>query len=103
MALLDLLRRLDAVEGPSGAEDPVADAVLAELDGCYDDARRDALGNLIVTRRGPDGAPSLLLAAHLDELGFLVQHVDEDGFLRLVPVGYHDERLAPNQVVRLQG
>ena len=104
MALLELLRRLDAVEGPSGAEEPVIEAVLQELDGCYDgEPHRDALGSLVVTRGGAEGAPTLLLAAHVDELGFLVQHVDEEGFLRLVPVGYHDERIAANQVVHVHG
>ncbi len=44
-----------------------------------------------------------MLCAHMDELGFLVQHVEDEGFLRLAPVGYHDDRMLTDQVLEVQG
>ena len=44
-----------------------------------------------------------MLCAHMDELGFLVQHIEDEGFLRLAPVGYHDDRMLTDQVLEMQG
>src|SRR2546423_668461 len=67
--MLDLLRRLDAADGPSGGEQPVLDLVDELLDGAFDERAVDPLGSTTFTRRGPAGTPSLLLAAHVDQLG----------------------------------
>jgi putative aminopeptidase FrvX len=101
--LAGLLERLDALDGPSGDEEPVMEAVTEIVGGAADRQATDALGSRVFTREGPAGAPSLLLAAHTDELGFVVQHVEDDGFLRLAPVGYHDDRMAVNQHLHVHG
>ena len=88
--MLDLLAALDAAIGVSGDERLVADVIAAELDGHHDEHDSDALGNHFFTRRGGDGAPTVMLCAHMDELGFIVQHVEDEGFVRIAPVGYHD-------------
>ena len=64
-------------------------AVIEEdLKGHVDEIRVDGLGNLIV-RKGPDkeGAPTIMLAAHMDEIGLMVTHVDENGFARFTKIG----------------
>ncbi len=89
---LDLLRRLTAAPGVAGFERQVRAIVREELEPLVDDVRVDRLGNLIATKRGTSG-PTILIAAHMDEIGFLVRHVDRRGFLRLQPLGSFDPRV----------
>jgi endoglucanase len=89
---IELLRRLTAVRGIAGFEHRVYDVVEVELRPLVDEIRTDRLGNLIATKHGT-GGPTVLVAAHMDELGFLVRHVDERGFLRLQPLGSFDPRV----------
>ena len=96
-----LLARLDAVRGLSGREEAVGEAIGKEMEGLFDEAGHDRLGNRLFTRRGRRGGPTVLLAAHMDEIGFLVSGIDEGGFVHFVPVGFHDERLLQNQMLRI--
>ncbi|MBA2311490.1 MAG: M42 family peptidase, partial [Actinobacteria bacterium] len=84
----DLFRRLVTTPGISGREEAIRAAVSAEIEGLVDEVEVDALGNLIAIRRG-DG-PRIMLSAHMDSIGFLVSHIDDDGFLRILPVGGFD-------------
>ena len=95
----DLIQRLTEVWGPSGHEGGVR-AVIGELvAGHVDEVRTDALGNLITRKRpagggadasgngGNGAAAKVMLAAHMDEIGVIITHVDENGFLRFAPIG----------------
>ncbi|MBI1802376.1 MAG: hypothetical protein HYR71_12190, partial [Chloroflexi bacterium] len=87
-----LLERLCNTPGIPGFEDEVRE-VIAEIVKPFADAMRvDALGNLIVTRRGRSPF-RLMLDAHMDEIGFMVQYIDEQGFIRFTPMGGWDPRL----------
>jgi endoglucanase len=97
---LDLLARLSATPGVSGREDAVRDLVRRELEGLVDEISVDPMGNLIAVRRG-DGGPRVMVAAHMDEVGFLVKHVEEDGFVRVHPVGGIFPKFLPAQRVRI--
>lgn len=99
--IADLLARLNAVRGLSGREEAVGDAIAEEMEGLCDETGHDRLGNRLFTRRGRRGGPTVLLAAHMDEIGFLVSGIDEGGFVHFVPVGFHDERLLQNQMLRI--
>lgn len=99
--LTQLLVKLDAIPGVSGAEESVSEFVKGELEGCYDDFHTDALGNHFFTRRGVNPGLTLLLSAHMDEIGFVIHHVDERGFCYFTPVGLHDDRMLPNQVLTI--
>jgi putative aminopeptidase FrvX len=101
--MLDLLAALDAAIGVSGDERLVADVVTKELDGHYDEHATDALGNQFYTRAGAEGAPTVMLCAHMDELGFIVQHIEDEGFVRIAPVGYHDARMVVDQDLAIHG
>lgn len=93
---LDLLRRLCETPGIPGREERVRELVEREIEGLFDDVRTDAMGSLICTRRprggGGDGGPRIMIAAHMDEIGFYVRHVDDKGFVWLNPAGGFDAR-----------
>jgi putative aminopeptidase FrvX len=101
--LPELLGRLDAVAGVSGDESAVAELIVAELAGHHDRHESDALGNHFFVRTGPEGAPSVMLCAHMDELGFIVQHIEDEGFVRIAPIGFHDDRMVIDQDLRIHG
>jgi len=101
--LHDLLARLDAVPGVSGDERLVAELIEQELEGTHDEHRSDALGNHYFVRNGEEGAPTVMLCAHMDELGFIVQHVEDGGFVRIAPIGFHDDRMVIDQHVIIHG
>jgi len=90
MLNFDLLRQLTEAQGVPGREERVRELVRAQLAPLADDIRTDALGNVIARRRGT--GPKVMMAAHMDEIGFLVRHVDDKGFLRLEPVGGFDPK-----------
>ena len=99
---IDLLRRLCETPGIAGYEDRVRAVVTDALRPLADDVRTDIMGNVIATRSG-SGGPRVMLAAHTDEIGFLVRHIDERGFLRLQPVGSFDPRVLLAQRVTVHG
>ncbi len=97
----DLLKDLCAVPGVSGHED----AISAELgrrgrpyaDECYS----DVVGNRFFVKKGCQPDFTVMLCAHMDEIGFMVCDITPNGFLYLVPIGYHDPRLLINQTVTI--
>jgi endoglucanase len=94
---LDLLRQLCETPGVPGREERVRALIEKTVDGLFDEVRTDTMGSLICTRRGKatrgSGDPTrVMLAAHMDEIGFYVRHVDEKGFLWINPAGGFDPR-----------
>ncbi len=85
-----LLKKLSEAPGIPGWEDRVRDLVKAELKGLADEVRTDALGNVIAHKRG--SGKRVMIAAHMDEIGFYVKHIDDNGFLRVQQAGGFDTR-----------
>ncbi|MBU1050092.1 M42 family metallopeptidase [Candidatus Bipolaricaulota bacterium] len=86
---MELLKRLSEAAGIPGYEARVRAIVSESLQGHVDSLEVDALGNLIAHKQGV--GPVVVVAAHMDEIGFLVKHVDEKtGFLRIEPLGGFD-------------
>ncbi len=84
-----LLKSLTEVFGPSGYEKSVREMVAKEVEPFADEVRVDALGSLIVRKgRVSKNGRRVMLAAHLDEIGLMVSHVDENGFVRFSNIGY---------------
>ena len=98
---MSLLKRLTEAPGVSGLEGPVREIVRDALSGLSKDFSTDPMGNLITRIPGP--GPRLLLDAHMDEVGFLVRHIDKDGFLRLISIGGVDPRVVYGQAVTVHG
>ncbi|MBA2469612.1 MAG: M42 family metallopeptidase [Chloroflexia bacterium] len=95
---MQLLRDLTQTPGIASREDKVREVVATHLGPLVDDLSVDALGNLIGHRKG-NGGPRIAIAAHIDEIGFLVRHVDDNGFLRVQRVGGFDPRVLVAQRV----
>ena len=107
---LDRLLELSNLNGVPGREDAVREYLQRELSGLVDEVRTDAMGNLIAFRAGRpplEGEPRerVMLSAHMDEIGFLVRHIDERGFLRVQALGGFDPRnlFARNVTVQTRG
>lgn len=99
---LSLLQRLVDVPGVPGREGQVRALIrdVAVEMNFFDTVEEDPLGNLICRRRGKDASsPRLLMVAHMDQAGFLVSQVSDDGTLRLHPVGTCDLRSLASQPV----
>ncbi|WP_122090042.1 M42 family metallopeptidase [Halalkalicoccus subterraneus] len=93
-----LLTRLTEARGVPGYEDRVREIVREELTPHVDAIRTDAMGNVIGTIEG-DSEYSVAVAGHMDEIGFMVTHVDDDGFLAVDPLGGFDPRVLKAQRV----
>ncbi|MBN1756331.1 M42 family metallopeptidase [bacterium] len=99
---LKLLEALSNQPGISGYETGVRNIVKSELQKFTSDLKVDNMGNLIAHFPGKKG-PRVLLDAHMDEVGFLVNHIDSRGFLRILPVGGIDPRIVYGQRVKVYG
>ena len=99
---MELLKRLCETPGIASREDPIRNVIHDELKPLATDLRVDALGNLIAYRQG-QGGPRVMIAAHMDQIGFMARHIDENGFIRLQPVGGFDPRTLVAQRVRVHG
>ena len=100
----DLLKRLCETPGVPGREEPIRALVLDEMRSLVDEMTVDALGSVVGTKKGKSGTgPRVMIAAHMDEIGFLVKHIDDKGFLRLQPVGGFDARVLVAQRVYVHG
>ena len=101
---LDLLRRLSETPGVSGREELVRAIVIEQLQPLVDELSVDALGNVIAIKRGSSDR-KVMLAAHMDEIGFMARYVDERGFVRIQPLGGFDPRtlIAQRVIVHTRG
>ena len=89
----DLLKRLCETPGVPGHEERVRDLIRAEIEGLADDVHQDPMGSLHAIRRGKGKSPErIMLLCHMDEIGFLVSHISDKGFLYLQTVGGFDPR-----------
>lgn len=93
-----LSQLLDAA-APSGFETPAARVWRAEAERFADDVQVDVAGNSFA-RLGSGGAPRIMLAGHVDEIGLMITHVDDDGFLYVDGIGGWDPQVLVGQRIR---
>lgn len=97
-----LLERLTQSFGPSGVEEKVTSFLAEEVRPYCDEVSTDPLGNLIAIRRG--SGKKIMIAAHADEIGVMITHIDEKGFLRFAPLGgVHIQELPHRRVLFQSG
>ena len=83
-----LIQKLTDVYSPSGYEEAIRSVIRNEIKGLGAEVRVDALGNLIVRKdRSSKNGKRIMVAAHMDEIGLMVTHVDEGGFIRFTGIG----------------
>lgn len=90
------LRTLLETPSPSGFERPIQDVVRTWAKSYADEVRTDRHGNVIAIRHGA-GQPRIMLAGHCDQIGLMVQHIDDHGFLYVQPIGGWDIQILLGQ------
>lgn len=85
MEFYTLLCELLEKHGPSGDEGPVADFIIQEAKKYCDDVTTDVMGNVIAHKKG--SGTKLMYSAHMDSIGFVVTHFEDDGYLRVARIG----------------
>jgi len=98
---LEFLRELCLSPSPSGFEGAVQAVVRRRLEGVAE-AQGDPLGNLWADV-GAEAGPHVLAVAHADQIGMIVTHIDENGYLRLDVIGWLDQQLLPGHTVLIHG
>ena len=101
---MELLKELCQVPGISGREQAVIDIMKRELEQTCDSVMVDAMGDVIGYKKAvKDNAKKVLIAGHMDEIGFVVSYIDDKGFLRMQPAGGFDPRTLMAQRVTVHG
>lgn len=95
-----LLKKLSETSSIPGREDAMRSLVAEHLTPLVDEVSVDVMGNLIGVKRGANHR-KVMIAAHMDEIGFYVKYIDDQGFLRLQPAGGFDPRQLFAQRVRV--
>ena len=100
---IPLLSRVCEAPGAPGFEKLIRELVLAEIKDLADEIRTDNLGNVIALKKGKSSEKRVMAAAHMDEIGFIVTHIDDHGFIRFNPLGGFDAKALTSQRVIIHG
>jgi endoglucanase len=103
MINVSLLKEICEVPGVPGHEQKVRELIQRELKNIADEIYTDNMGNLIAIKKGKSSNKKVMAAAHMDEIGFIVHHIDENGFLRFHPLGGFDPKTLTSQRVVVHG
>lgn len=99
---VNLLAAICEESGAPGFEDRVRDLVIKEVAPLVDEVQVDNLGNVVAIKRGKKGK-KVMVAAHMDEIGFIITHIDNNGFLRFHTLGGFDPKTLTAQRVIVHG
>lgn len=95
-----MLRDLSEAPGVSGYEEPAAQVFMKYLKPHVDELQRDNLGSVIGVKKGTANSPRVMIDAHLDEIGFMVKRIDENGFVKFFPLGWNfSQQLLDHRVI----
>src|SRR5690606_18516767 len=97
-----LLKKICETPGAPGFEQRIRKLVLKEVKPLVDEITIDAMGNVITVKKGKN-RKKVMVAAHMDEISFVVTHIDEDGFIRFHPLGGFDPKTLTSQRVIIHG
>ena len=99
----DLLKAICEAPGIPSREEVVRGVIQDAMTPLVDSINVDTMGNVIGHKKGSGKGPKVLIAAHMDEIGFIVRHIDDKGFIRLQPLGGFDARVLVAQRVLVHG
>ena len=98
---MELLKKLIYAFGVPGFEEEIRELVAEHMEKYLDEVRVDRLGNVIGVKKGNER--KVMLAAHMDQIGFMVKNITEDGFLLISPMGGIKPSTLRSQAVRIKG
>ena len=97
-----LLKTISETAGAPGFEGRIRDIIKKEISANVDSVSVDSMGNIVAFRKGKE-SKKIMLAAHMDEIGFIVSHIDDNGFIRFIPLGGFDPKTLTAQRVIIHG
>jgi tetrahedral aminopeptidase len=103
MINISLLKSICEIAGAPGFEQRIRNLVIDELKGLADSVTVDNMGNVTAFKKGKDSSKKVMLAAHMDEIGFIITHIDDSGFLRFHTLGGFDPKTLTAQRVIVHG
>lgn len=95
----DILEKLSNAAGVSGFEGNIREIITNEVKDHVDEIETDNMGNLIMVKKGKDDGKKIMLAAHMDEIGLMVRHIDKEGFIKFSKIGGINDQMLLNQEV----
>ncbi|MBA7595713.1 putative aminopeptidase YsdC [subsurface metagenome] len=98
---MELLKRLCDAPGVSGHEDAVREILIKAVGSYAESVHVDSLGNLFMTKGEKKSGPRVMFAAHTDEVGLMVERIDDEGFIKFMTLGGIDPRVLPAKRVRI--
>lgn len=99
---IKLLKKISETPGAPGFEDRIRKVVLDELKDLADEVKVDNMGNVIAIKKGTKNK-KIMAAAHMDEIGFIVTHIDDNGFVFFHTLGGFDPKTLTAQRVIVHG
>jgi endoglucanase len=92
---LAFLKELVEAPSPSGYEQPAAEVFRTHVQPIADAVSTDVMGSVHAVLKGTAGGPSVMIAGHIDEIGFMVTYITEEGYCAFAPIGGHDPQILP--------
>lgn len=103
MKNLKLLKNVCEIAGAPGFEQRIRELVIEEVKPLVDDVLLDNMGNVTTVIKGKDSSKKIMITAHMDEIGFIVTHIDDNGFVRFHTLGGFDPKTLTAQRVIVHG
>ncbi len=100
--MFELLKKLTSLHGPCGYEQPISYFIRDYVKELVDDVKIDPIGNVIAVKKGTSPGPKVILTAHMDEVGFIVKKIENNGLIRFEKLGGHDDRILLAQKVKVR-
>ncbi|MDH5475280.1 MAG: M42 family metallopeptidase [Cyclobacteriaceae bacterium] len=98
-----LLKSICEAPGVPGYESKIRNLIIKEVKPLVDELEVDNMGNIITLKKGKDATKKAMVGAHMDEIGFMVSHIDDNGFLRFTTLGGFDPKTLTAQRVVVHG
>ena len=100
---IQLFKDLCEATGAPGFEYGIRELVIKEMTPLADEIKVDNVGNVVALIKGKCSEKSIMCAAHMDEIGFIVRYIDDNGFIRILPLGGFDPKTLTAQRVTVHG
>src|SRR5690554_4078248 len=99
--MAEILKRLTEANGVTGNEDEVREIILELAAETGAEVSVDRMGNVIAKKKGRTGNKKVMVAAHMDEVGFIITYISENGMLKFKLVGGIDQRILLSKRVHI--